>query len=128
MLVMTLLLPTTLTVIGAIFRKASPRDINMLVGYRTRRSMLSKKTWVFAHAYCGRIWLYSGLVLLPVTLVVMLCAIGQDADTVGWVGVSLLVLPIAVMIGSIVATERALKKNFDPYGYPLRHNGEDMPS
>ena len=43
MLVMTLLLPTTLTVIGAIFRKTSPRDINMFVGYRTRRSMLSKK-------------------------------------------------------------------------------------
>ncbi|MBP3571936.1 MAG: SdpI family protein [Clostridia bacterium] len=128
MLVITLLLPTTLTVIGAIFRKTSPRDINMLVGYRTRRSMLSKKTWVFAHAYCGRIWLYSGLVLLPTVLIAMLCVIGQDTDTVGWVGAALLALPITVIIGSVIATERALKKNFDPWGHPLRRNGEDTAS
>ena len=128
MLVMTLLLPTTLTVIGAIFRKTSPRDINMFVGYRTRRSMLSKKTWVFAHAYCGRIWLYSGLVLLPTVLIAMLCVIGQDTDTVGWVGAALLALPITVIIGSVIATERALKKNFDPWGYPLRRDGEDTAS
>ena len=128
MLVITHLLPSAMVVIGKIFCKSCPRDINMLVGYRTRRSMLSKKTWAFAHAYCGRIWLYSGLVLLPTVLIAMLCVIGQDTDTVGWVGAALLALPITVIIGSVIATERALKKNFDPYGYPLRHNGEDMPS
>ena len=128
MLFITLLLPTTMTVIGAIYRKTSPHNINMLFGYRTRRSMLSKKTWIFAHAYCGRIWLYSGLILLPIALIVMLCVIGRDTDTVGWVGASLLAIPIMVMIGSVIATERALKKNFNPWGYPLRRDGEDTPS
>ncbi len=128
MLAVTLLLPATMIVIGMIFRKKSPHNINMLVGYRTHRSMLSKKTWVFAHAYCGRIWLWSGLILLLIALFAMLCVIHRDTDTVGYVGALLCALPIFTMIGSVIATEKALKRNFDPFGYPLRRDGEDEPS
>ena len=128
MLFLSILLPVTMLLIGMRFRKKCPRNINMVLGYRTRRSMKNKHTWEFAHAYCGRIWLYSGLILLPIALIVMLCVIGRDTDTVGWVGASLLAIPIMVMIGSVIATERALKKNFNPWGYPLRRDGEDTPS
>ncbi len=128
MLLISLLLPATMTICGRIFRKKAPRNINMLMGYRTHRSMLSKQTWVFAHGYCGRIWQWSGLILLPVSLAAMLCVVHRDTETVGYVGALLCVLPILIMIGSVIATERALKKNFDPFGYPLRRDGKDRPS
>lgn len=122
MLALSLLLPITMTTIGTIFRKKAPHHINLLVGYRTRRSMLSRQTWVFAHRYCGKIWLWSGLILIPIALIAMLCVIGRDTDTVGYMGALLCVLPILTMIGSVIATERALKKNFDPFGFPLRRD------
>ncbi len=128
MLSITLLIPITMVIVGMVFRKKAPRNINMLLGYRTRRSMLSRKTWVFAHAYCGRIWLWGGLLLLLIAPAAMLCVIGRDTDTVGYVGALLCVLPILTMIGSVIATERALKKNFDPFGYPLRRDGKTDPS
>ena len=31
--------------------------------------MKNQDTWLFAHQYCGRLWLRWGLVLLPATLV-----------------------------------------------------------
>ncbi len=125
MLTVSLLLPVTMVIVGMAFRKNAPHNINMFLGYRTRRSMLSKKTWMFAHVYCGRIWLWGGLILLPIALVAMLCVLHCDTDTVGYVGALLCALPIVTMIGSVIATEKALKKNFDSFGYPLRRNRED---
>lgn len=119
MLFISLLIPITMILIGLVYRKKCPRNINMVLGYRTRRSMMNTKTWVFAHRFCGRIWLWSGGILLPVALMVMLCVWGRDTDTVGYVGAALCALPILTMIGSVVATESALKRNFDLAGRPI---------
>ena len=92
----------------------------MVLGYRTRRSMKNKHTWEFAHAYCGRMWMWGGGVILPISLASMLCVLGRDTDTVGYVGAALCVLPILTMIVSVFATEKALKRNFDSVGRPIR--------
>lgn len=120
MLFISLIIPVTMTLIGMVYRKKSPRNINMVLGYRTRRSMMNQRTWAFAHEYCGRIWLWSGLVMFPIFFVAMLCVWGRDVHTVGYVGAALCVLPILVMIGSVIATEQALKRNFDSIGRPKR--------
>jgi uncharacterized membrane protein len=120
MLFVSLIIPVTMALIGMVYRKKCPRNINMVLGYRTRRSMMNQRTWAFAHAYCGRIWLWSGLAMLPISLAAMLCVWGRDVHTVGCVGAALCVLPILVMIGSAIATERALKRNFDSIGRPIR--------
>ena len=44
----------------------APKDINHTFGYRTKRSMMNKDTWSFAHAYIGKLWLICGLVLMPI--------------------------------------------------------------
>ena len=93
----------------------------MVLGYRTRRSMKNKHTWEFAHAYCGRIWMWGGGVILPISVASMLCVLGCGTDTVGYVGAALCALPILAMIGSVVATEKALKRNFDSVGRPIRN-------
>ena len=46
----------------------------------------------------------------------MLFVLGKDADTVGTVGGILTVVQLIPMLGTIIPTERALKKNFDEYG------------
>lgn len=48
--------PLLMIIFGAIFRKAAPKKINSLYGYRTTMSMKNRDTWEFAHHYFGRIW------------------------------------------------------------------------
>ena len=123
MLFISLLIPITMILIGLVYRKKCPRNINMVLGYRTRRSMMNTETWIFAHRFCGRIWLWSGGMILPFSLTAMLCVWGRDTNTVGYVGAALCALPILAMIGSVIATEKALKRNFDLVGRPI-HRGK----
>lgn len=116
MAVTDLLIPCIMIIFGKIFLKNPPREINGIYGYRTGRSMKSKDTWDFAHRYFGRLWYYGGIVMLPVSLVLMLFALGKGQNTVGWAGGMLCFVQMIPMIGAIFPTERALKKAFDENG------------
>lgn len=116
MVIMDLMIPVIMIVFGKVFLKNPPREINMIYGYRTGRSMKNKDTWDFAHRYFGRIWLWGGIVLLPLSIVVMLFALGRNQDTVGTVGGVLCFVQTIPMIGAILPTETALKKEFDAEG------------
>ena len=41
---------------------------------------------LFAHNYIGRIWLISGLILLPISVAVMIVIMGKGNDTLGIAG------------------------------------------
>ena len=115
-LAMDLLIPAVMLLLGRRFLTKPPRTINGTYGYRTRRSMKNQATWDFAHRTCGRLWSRLGLVLLPLSALVMLPVLGADTGTVGlWCGVVVLV-QTAVLLVSIFPVERALKKEFDQFG------------
>ena len=115
-LAMDLLIPAAMLLLGRRFLTKPPRTINGTYGYRTRRSMKNQATWDFAHRTCGRLWSRLGLVMLPLSALVMLPVLGADAGTVGlWCGAVALV-QTAVLLGSIFPVERALKKEFDQFG------------
>ena len=115
-LAMDLLIPAMMLLLGRRFLTKPPRTINGTYGYRTRRSMKSQAAWDFAHRTCGRLWSRLGLVLLPLSALVMLPVLGADTGTVGlWCGAVVLV-QTAVLLGSIFPVERALKKEFDQFG------------
>lgn len=116
MLLMDLLIPITMLCFGCYFSKGAPKEINSLFGYRTKRSMMNRDTWEFAHRHCGRIWRACGLMLLPVSLVPMLFALGKGEEVVGTVGGVVCGVQLIVLIGSIFPTERALRKKFDRHG------------
>ncbi len=116
MLVMALLIPSVMIGFGAYFKNHPPKEINCIFGYRTARSMKSKETWDFAHRHFGRLWVTFGWILLPISTVVMLFALGKDKDTVGIFGAVVCLTQVAVIILSIIPTEIALKKNFDENG------------
>ncbi len=116
MVMMDLMIPLIMIVFGKVFLKNPPKEINLIYGYRTGRSMKNKDTWNFAHRYFGKIWLRGGLVLLPVSLAVMLFVLGKDQNTVGTVGGALCFIQLVPLIGAIFPTERALKREFDEEG------------
>ncbi len=99
------------TLVGAIIVLAAlifmwkpPKKINGLYGYRTPSSMKNQKTWDIANSYAPKAMLVAGLITLATGLVLDLTA--KEETAVLWTCV---VMTIA-LIGSIVATERHLKK------------------
>ena len=116
LLIMELLIPFTMIGIGRSYMKKPPEKINSVTGYRTSMSMKNRTTWEFAHRYCGRIWYLCGILLLPISVIIMCHVIGQDKDTIGNAGLILCAVQMIILAGSIIPTEIALKKKFDKNG------------
>ena len=127
MLICELLIPLSMVGFGKYFINTAPKNINMLFGYRTPMSTKNKDTWIFAHHYFGKLWYKSGLVLLPVSVIVMLLVLGKEEDPVGYVGAALCYVQMAVMLIPIFFTERALKRTFDKEGKRRADNPENTP-
>ena len=81
-----------------------------------KREIKNKDTWEFAHKYCGKVWYVCGMVMLPITVIFMLLVIGKSEDCVGSMGGIICGVQLIPLIGSILPTEIALKKNFDKNG------------
>lgn len=118
MLVMNIWLPIIMILFGKYFMKKAPKEINVIFGYRTTMSMKNQETWQFAHHYMGRLWYLSGMILLPLSVVLMLPLIGKDKDTIGWLGALICMIQLVALIGEIIPTEIALHKKFDKNGNP----------
>ena len=116
MMVMSLLIPLSMIGFGTYFRSKAPKKINYLYGYRTSMSMKNKDTWDFAHRYFGRLWFKTGWIVLFITVIAMLMLLGKDTQTIGILGAIIVVLQCIPMLGVIIPTEKALKKNFDEDG------------
>ena len=116
MLLMTLLIPCTMVGFGQFFLKKAPKKINCVFGYRTAMSMKNRNTWEFAHRYCGKLWLRWGLILLPCSILPMLFLMNKSTDAIGISGAAIMLVQMIPMAGSIIPTERALKRTFDPNG------------
>lgn len=116
MLIIDLLIPFTMIGYGRSFRKKAPKEINAVYGYRTSMSMKNRDTWVFAHNYFGKLWYISGLILLPISVIPMICFIGRTENVVGTVGGVVCFVQMIPLTGVIIPTEIALKKHFDKNG------------
>lgn len=96
--------------------KHTPKAINSAVGYRSRRSKINMDTWNFAHENCGKRWWKIGWLMFVPTLIVQIPFYGQNEDTVGGLGLIIAVVECAVLLLSIIPTEKALKENFTDDG------------
>lgn len=116
MLITAMLLPVTMLGFGKLFLKQSPKNINSVFGYRTTMSMKNKDTWEFAHKHFGKTWYRCGLVMLPLSIAAMFLAFGKSDDVTGIVGTVIQMIQIAILIGAIYPTEKALREHFDKDG------------
>lgn len=116
MLITDLLIPCAMIGLGKLFLNKTPQNINYTFGYRTTMSMKNQDTWRFAHKYCGRLWFIGGLILLPVSIIPLLCVLGREIERIAAVGTVVCFAQIVPLVGSIIPTEIALKRAFDKNG------------
>ena len=116
MFLMALLVPAIMIGFGSWSAGHAPKEINALFGYRTAMSMKNQDTWEFAHHHSGKILRAAGWILLAVSALAMLPVRGKSTDTVGMFGAILMGVQVVVLLLSILPTEAALRKTFDPDG------------
>lgn len=117
MLGVCLVIPLTMMIFGRHFMHNPPKEINGSYGYRTSMSMKSRETWDFAHRYFGRLWFILGLILLPLSAAAMLFLLGESVKAIGNSSLIIMAFQLLFLIIPIFPTERALKKNFDRFGF-----------
>ena len=117
MLAVSLVIPLTMIIFGRHFMHSPPKEINGSYGYRTSMSMKSRETWDFAHRYFGRLWFILGRILLPLSAAAMLFLLGESVKAIGNSSLIIMAFQLLFLIIPIFPTERALKKNFDQFGF-----------
>lgn len=110
MIITYLLVPLLMIGFGRLWLHRPPKNINVIYGYRSTRSMASKEAWDFAHRYIGRIWACSGWALLVVTGIFLWMY--PDMESAYGEYMVFMGLQLVAMIAGIPATEKALKERF----------------
>ena len=110
----TLLIPFTLLLMWYICPKF--KEINTTSGYRTTLSMKNQETWDFSQDYCAKLSLYLFFSSLMLSFVTMPFFINQSTTIIGWMGLVVTLMQMMSFVVIIIATEKALKKNFDEKG------------
>lgn len=78
--------------------------------------MINKDTWIFAHEYCGKLWLKVSIIFVLASIVIMLCLIKTDQRVVVAVGFVIFIAEFVTLFFTISKTEKALADNFDIKG------------
>lgn len=64
----------------------------------------------------GKLWFRAGIVMLPLSLLAMLPALGKDTQVLGIWLMGVVLVQVVVMIATIFPVEKALKRKFDKFG------------
>ncbi|WP_304145585.1 SdpI family protein [Mesoflavibacter zeaxanthinifaciens] len=111
-LVENLLFPSFLSgiifiITGFIMLKFPPKNINMLYGYRTTRSMKNQEQWDFSQKYSAKLLILCGVFLILTSNISLIITINNKAK---------LFISLALIFGSVIfllfKTENELKKRF----------------
>ena len=116
MLIVDIIVPLTMIGFGRYFTKSAPKDINSLFGYRTARSMKNRDTWSLSLIHISEPTRPERIVLLPVSVIPMLCVTGGEINAVSTVGLIVCLVQVIAMTASIIPVEKALKRTFDENG------------
>lgn len=92
---------------GFVMFKFPPKNINMLYGYRTTRSMKNQEQWDFSQKYSAKILMFCGVFLILTSNISLIITINNKAK---------LFISLALIFGSVIfllfKTENELKKRF----------------
>lgn len=122
---MVMLIPLTMVISGNYYRnfgikaeregEEKPKR-NRLSGYRTRRSMQSDESFIFAQRLFGKSWLKWGLVITPLSAAAMVLVYGGNINSISLYGFIITLLQVILMCICVIPVEQALKENFDENG------------
>lgn len=119
-----LLMVPIVVVCGYAMLKCASKQISALGGYRSKRSMKNSETWRFANQYCGKLWIRLGLGMLIPSVLVHIPFRNSSETVLAILCVVVESIQIAVVIGSILFVEKALKKQFTDAG--IRRQGPEI--
>lgn len=109
-----------MVIAGYFMYKHSPKDINGIIGYRTKLSMKNQETWDFAQKFCGQLWLKIGGIMLLLSIILQIPFKESNKNTICWLTVILETAQVIILIVSIVIAEKTLKNTFDKDGNRLK--------
>ncbi|MBR5272106.1 MAG: SdpI family protein [Clostridia bacterium] len=115
-LICDLIIPVIITIAGLLMWKIPPKNVNYVMGYRTKLSMKNIDTWKFAQKHMGGLWWKLGLIMLVVTIGVHIPFHNSGENTLEILCLIVTAVQIIALIVSIFFTERALKKTFNDDG------------
>lgn len=108
LLFMAILIGSIFILTGTILLKFPPKEINLLYGYRTKRSMKSKDAWDFAQLFSAKKMIKGGFIFLLIGLISLFLELSQTLNII--IGMGFLLLTCIYLIYS---TEKKLKQKFD---------------
>ena len=112
MVICNLIVPVITIIAGWMMWKHCPKEINGLIGYRTKRSIKNEDTWKFAHVYCGKLWWIIGWIIILPSALVQVPFFKSSYEVIGIAGAITVAVQIVILLISIIPTETALKKTF----------------
>ncbi|WP_315369405.1 SdpI family protein [Oribacterium sinus] len=68
---------------GWLLFRRTPKEINYVFVYRTKRSMRNEETWKFANQYFGKAWYLCGLLSVPLSVIAIAIVFEKGTETVG---------------------------------------------
>ena len=109
-------IPAIMCIAGYMMYAHPPKQINGVIGYRTKMSSKNEDTWSFAHNYCGKLWIKSGIILMFLTVAAQLPFIHSSDNVVSIVTLIIEAIQLVFILGSVYLVEKALKGTFDKDG------------
>ena len=116
MLISVAFIPLLLIVIGKIFDKYPSKEPNIVIGFRTKLSMMNKETWDYAQRLFPKVWISLGRIMLPLSLIILFLLYSEDKDYTGNLALILMLVQEVLMLGSILYVNLKLKKAFNSDG------------
>ena len=116
MLICNLIIPLIMVIAGGLMWKRCPKEINRIIGYRTKRSMKNDDTWKFAHSFCGKLWWIIGLIIVVPSGAVMIPFFNSTYEVIGIASVIVVMIQVLALVVSFIPTEIALKRAFNDDG------------
>lgn len=109
-----------LIVIGLTMKLYPPEHINNTLGYKTPFSMKSKDTWLEGNRFCGVMFLASGIILIPFSLLINYLYKNNPSLSMKISALGLLI----ILLMSILYTEIHLRMLFDKNGIKKRQTSK----
>mgnify|MGYP000969602677 FL=1 len=101
--------------------KRTPEKRNALYGFRTKRSLKSQATWIYANKFSGLLSMKISLALFPISIPISLYAL--HVNKIETVSIFSIYIQLGIiLIPTIAITQYNLKRKFDDNGKPLKKN------
>ncbi|EJP85790.1 MULTISPECIES: SdpI family protein [Bacillus] len=101
----SLLIGIIFILVSILMKKKPPLDVNLMYGYRTKRSMKNKKLWDAGNRYSAEIMIQNGYLIIVLGTIISLVFKNPSTSILLIMGAMILLI-----ISMIVRVENKLKK------------------